>query len=220
MASIESPPDCIATLADLLARLGGITPDRIRFHPPPGTATEKDVVEIERRENRLCELIDGVLVEKIMGFRESLLAVAMATFLKNFVAPRNLGLVSGADGMTRLFPGLVRIPDVAFTSWARVPGGIVPKDPVPDLVPDLAVEVISEGNTKTEMERKSAEYFASGVRLLWLIDPGTRTATASTGEKTSVTLTEDQTLDGGEVLPGFQLPLRDLFAELDRAAGP
>ncbi len=122
MSIVQEPPS-IKTLADLLQRLGGIPLDRVRFQPAPGTATERDVVEVERREKRLCELVDGVLVEKTLGYRESVVAVAIATFLKSFVRPRNLGLVSGEAGMSRLFPGLVRIPDVAFASWRRVPGG-------------------------------------------------------------------------------------------------
>ena len=80
-------------------------------------------------------------------------------------SPRNLGLVSGADGTIRLFPGLVRIPDVAFASWDRFPGRKIPKEPIPSLAPDLVVEVLSESNTPAEMERKRGEYFASGVRL-------------------------------------------------------
>ena len=116
----------IETMADLLERLGGVPLDRIRFHPPPGTATERDVLEAERRDNRLCELVDGVLVEKVMGYREAILAGALVRRLANFVVPRNLGHVAGADGMVRLFPGLIRIPDVAFASWDCFPEGRLP----------------------------------------------------------------------------------------------
>jgi hypothetical protein len=111
MMSTTENPSSIDTIADLLERLGGIAPERIRCQPSPGTATEQDVLEIERRENRLCELIDGVLVEKAMGYRESILAAALVSVLREFVVPRNLGLVTGADGLVRLFSGLVRIPD-------------------------------------------------------------------------------------------------------------
>ncbi len=215
MTTVETPLP-IDTLADLLERLGGIPPDRVRFHPPPGTATEQDVIEIERRENRLCELVDGVLVEKPMGYRESLLAGALLAFLREFVVPRNLGLVTGADGLMRLFSGLVRIPDVAFASWDRLPKRQVPTDPIPDLAPDLAVEVLSKANTPEEMRRKRGEYFASGVRLVWLIDPDARTVTVFTAPEQSKEVNEDQILDGGDVLPGFTLALRELFAELDR----
>ena len=79
----------------------------------------------------------------------------------DFVEPRNLGLVSGADGSVRLFPGLVRMPDVAFASWDRFPDRKIPKEPIPSLAPDLVIEVLSESNTKAEMERKRGEYFSS-----------------------------------------------------------
>ncbi len=126
-------------LADLIEHLGRIPPERIRAYPPPGTATEKDVIDIEARENRLYELIDGVLVEKAMGFRESFLAVDLARHLGNFAIGHNLGIVTGADGTVRLAAGLVRIPDVAFVSWDRLPNRKVPREPIPDLAPDLAV---------------------------------------------------------------------------------
>ncbi len=171
------------------------------------------MIEVERREDRLCELVDGALVEKVPGFRESLLAAALAGTLRDFVVPRNLGLVSGPDGMLRLSPGLVRSPDVAFVSWDRIPDRRVPESPIPDLAPDLAVEVLSPSNTAAEMARKRGEYFAAGVRLVWLVDPRSRTVTVHDAEGRSAVLDETATLDGGAVLPGFALPLRGLFAE-------
>src|SRR5437773_9665149 len=102
------------TLADLLEHLGGISADRVRFQPYPGTATERDVIEVHDRENRLCELVDGTLVEKVMGFDESRFALLLGTYLVNYLEQHELGAAVGADGMMRLFPGLVRIPDKAF----------------------------------------------------------------------------------------------------------
>jgi Uma2 family endonuclease len=207
------------TVAELIESLGGIPPERIRLKPPPGQATVADVIEIERRENRICELVEGVLVEKAMGFREGFLTSFLVFRLRSFVDPVNLGVVNGADGMMQLFPGLVRIPDVAFACWARFPQGRLPDEPVPHLVPDLAIEVLSRGNTRREMDRKVGEYFAAGVKLVWLVDPAKRVVIVYTSVKDQRTLTQADTLDGGEVLPGFSLPLRELFAELDRRAG-
>jgi Uma2 family endonuclease len=209
----------IDTLADLLEQLGGIPPQRIRFRPPPGTATEEDVLKIEAKENRLCELVDGVLVEKPMGYVESILAGAILSFLREFVVPRNLGHVSGADGMMRLFPGLVRIPDVAFASWERFPGGKLPESAIPDLAPDLAVEVLSSTNTPDEMRRKRREYFDAGVKLVWIVDPRRRSVAVFTSADDGPELFEPDTLSGGEVLPGFSLAVTNLFSELDRVAG-
>jgi Uma2 family endonuclease len=144
-----------------------------------------------------------------------MLAVAVAAYLRAFVVPRKLGLVTGADGMLRLFPGLVRIPDVAFAAWDRIPGRCVPASPIPDLVPNLAVEVLSESNTEPEMQRKVGEYFRSGVELVWLIDPAERTARVFRSPTDITELSAAGTLDGGAVLPGCSLPLTQLFAELD-----
>jgi Uma2 family endonuclease len=204
------------TLADLMKRLGGVPLDRVQYHPPPGTATLADVIEHERRTDRVCELVDGVLVEKAMGYRESLLAIFLAEVLNGFVRSANLGVVTGADGTVELIPDLVRIPDVAFTSWNRMPGRRVPTEPIPRLVPDLAIEVLSRGNTPGEMARKRQDYFDAGVALLWEVDPVARTVTVYTTPTASTTLNVGDTLDGGTALPGFTLPLAALFAELDR----
>jgi hypothetical protein len=106
-ATIAAPD--IRTLADLRRRMGGIPLDRIWFHPAPGTATEKDVVEAEERENRLCELVDGTLVEKAVGFEEARLAMRLGHLISSYLDQNDLGICVGADGMMRIAPGLVRI---------------------------------------------------------------------------------------------------------------
>jgi len=126
MTAVGTTTAAIASLADLLEQLGGISPKRVRFRPAPGTATEKDVLAIHDHEDRLYELVHGVLVEKAIGFRESLLAGMLIEILGGFVRARNLGLVTAPDSTMRLAPGLVRIPDVAFISWDRFPNRRVP----------------------------------------------------------------------------------------------
>jgi Uma2 family endonuclease len=205
----------VANLGELLKRLGNIPAERVWLHPTPGTATEKDLLHILDRENRLCELVEGTLVEKAVGYEESEIAGIILTFLNNFVRPRKLGIVTGADGTIRLFPGLVRMPDVAFASWSRFPGGKRPKTPIPQIAPDLVVEVLSKGNSKAEMARKLGEYFAAGVQVVWMVDRRKRTVQVYTAVGKSVILTEGQTLDGGAVLPGFKLKLDELFPKDD-----
>jgi Uma2 family endonuclease len=204
------------TLADLLEQLGDVPLCRILVEPAPGTATEQDVIDVEAREKRLCELVDGVLVEKPMGFYESRVAIVLSHFLENFLDEHDLGIVVGEAGMMRMGTGLVRIPDVSFIAWDRLPDRQIPRRPIPDLVPDLAVEVLSESNTDKEMERKRGEYFQAGVRLAWFIDPVERTAEVYTAPDQPTATGQDGALDGGDVLPGFVLPLRELFARADR----
>jgi Uma2 family endonuclease len=206
------------TVAELLEQLGNVPAFRVRLQPTPGTATESDVLALHDHENRLFELVDGVLVEKAMGFRESVLAIAIASALSTFVRRANLGLVSGADGMMRLFPKNVRIPDVTYIAWHRIPGGRMPDAPIPDLVPDLAVEVLSKSNTAAEMQRKRREYFAAGTSLGWLVDPESRSVSVYTSEDEVTVIDENAQLTAAELLPGFSLSIRELFSELDRQA--
>jgi Uma2 family endonuclease len=207
----------VETLADLIEQLGDIPLERIRMRPPPGTATEEDVIAAEREpRKRLCELVDGVLVEKAMGSREALLAGEIARLLGNFVHKDDLGVVLPADGMLRLMPGLVRIPDVSYIPWKQIPNEEFPEAAIAGLVPDLAVEVLSKGNTKKEIQRKLRDYFLTGTRLVWVVQPKTETAQVYTSPTDFRRVGKNGSLDGGAVLPGFTLPLRDVFACTDR----
>lgn len=216
MATAPQPSTTIKTLADLLRRLGGVPLDRIRFHPSPGSATLQDVLDVRQREGAMCELVEGVLLEKTMGFMEAALTIFLGELLNAFVRPRNLGVVTGPDGTVELMAGLVRIPDVAYTRWDRLPGQRYPDAPIPQLAPNLAVEVLSRSNTPGEMAAKRQDYFAAGVELVWEIDPESRTVLVYTSTTQATRLAAGDTLDGGSVLPGFALPLQNLFAELDR----
>jgi Uma2 family endonuclease len=144
------------------------------------------------------------------------IACYLIFLLEGFVRPRNLGLITAPDGTVRLWAGRVRIPDVAFTLSDRLPARRRPTEPIPDLAPDLAVELLSASNTPAEIQQKRTDYFAAGVRLVWQIDPVARTVSVYTAPAGVTLLAESATLDGGQVLPGFALPLQDFFAELDR----
>ena len=200
------------TLADLLEKFGPMPATRIRVQPTPGTATEADALHVIEHEGRLCELVDGVLVEKTMGLLESMIAMELVFRLSGFAKQHRLGVVAGEAGTVRLAPGLIRIPDVSFFSWARLRGRDLRKEKrIPDLVPNLAVEVFSASNTPAEMKRKLAEYFATGVELVWFLDPVPRTVTVYRTPEESVLIQADGLLDGGQVLPGFSVRVGDLF---------
>jgi len=206
-------------ISELLDSLGGIAPERVLVRPSPGTATEEDLLAYVEGTGRLCELVDGVLVEKPMGLLESIIASQIATEIAFHLRQSTWGAAAGEAGAMRLMPGLVRAPDVSFLSWEKLPGRKAPRKRIPDLVPDLAVEVLSKSNTKGEMTRKLRDYFFHGVRLVWIVDPAQRTVRACTPDG-EVTLAETDSLDGGDVLPGLSIPIAPLFATVPDAPAP
>ncbi len=207
------------SMADLQHHLGGIPLERILVVPPPGYATEEDVTRLNDHEDRLCELQDGILVEKPMGWYESMLALLIATEIRLYLRTHDVGKLLGADGSLKILPGIIKIPDVSFISWDRWPKKKLPRRPIPALVPDLVVEVLSDTNTKAEMANKLVKYFESGVRLVWYVEPETRTAKSYVSPSDVTEIAVDGILSGGDVLPEFQLSLAWLFSEADRS-GP
>ncbi len=220
MSLVSQPFPGQWSLADLLTHLGGIAAERVRLYPTPGTATEEDVLRIQREEDRLCELVEGVLVEKVKGYHESKLAVWIAHLLQLYLDENDLGEVAGADGTLRLMPKLVRIPDVSFVSHQRVAECANADAPIPELAPDLAIEVLSEGSTDAEMQRKLKEYFFAGTTLVWLVDPRRRTVQVSTAPDQSIVLSEEQELSGEPVLPGFRVAVARIFAKTKDRSPP
>jgi Uma2 family endonuclease len=203
------------SLADVLHKLGDVSIDRIGL--PLGTATEEDVIKhLDGDDKRIYELVDGFLVEKDMGMRESIIASQVCRYLGNYLDDRDLGVPFTADGPIRIRKGRIRFPDTGFVSWDRLPGGVIPEDAILDAVPDLVVEVISKGNTPREMELKLKDYFRRGVQLAWYIYPKTETAVVYTSPQSGKPVDKDGALEGGKLLPGFRLPLKKLFAKLRR----
>jgi Uma2 family endonuclease len=221
ISSPPSPPSLnqqsevqpIPTLADLLSRLGDVSTERVLAVPPPGAATEADLLALaEANDRRLCELVDGILVEKAMGFHEARLASLLIGFLHVYLQETGLGFTASADAPRRLGPGLVRLPDVSYYAWTRFPGRRVPKSPVVEMAPDLAVEIISASNRRGEMDRKLGEYFAAGTRRVWYVYPEERRVRVFHSAESSLDLGQDEVLTEEELLPGFALPLREWFA--------
>jgi Uma2 family endonuclease len=203
------------TAADLVQRFGAIPLARIRTRPAPGTATEQDVVTIHSREKRLCELVDGILVEKTVGYFESRVAVRLLLLIETFLSGKELGLAFGPDGMMKLEWGLIRIPDVCFVSTERLRTvNLKPHAPLDVLSPNLAIEVLSAGNTAREMEEKLHDYFSHGVELVWYCDPVEESVTVYRSPTDSRVVQHPELLTGEPVLPGFVVSLPELFAPL------
>lgn len=214
-APFTDTPPTQWTIADVHAHLPGFPDDRILTCPSPGTATEKDLLQAESRTGYICELIDGTLVKKTMATKESMLALELAYFLRRYLEGNDIGALTGGDGLLRILHRQVRAPDVSFIRWERLPKAGAPKPAIYGAVPDLAVEILSKSNTKVEMDRKLKDYFKAGVRLVWYIDPDTRTARAYTAPAKWTDIGADGSLSGGEVLPGFELALSNLFSRVE-----
>ena len=208
------------SLGDIQNHVGGVPLDRIRAFPPPGFATVEDVAILCSRKEAICELIDGILVEKAMGWYESLLASWIITAINIYLKQNPIGKALGEAGTLQILPDQARVPDACFIGWSRFPEGELPKEPVPELVPDLAIEVLSQSNRPGEMDQKRRDYFQAGVRLVWYIDPPTRSAMVYTStEDPGTQHAEDDPLSGGDVLPGFELSLAEIFHQADSQAG-
>lgn len=204
------------SFADLHRRLGGVPLDRIRLDPPPGTATEADLERVARSgDDRLFELVDGVLVEKAMGTHEGALGGYIYGLLFVHLQATDRGLALAGDGAVRLAAGSVRYPDVCFLPWDRVPDD--PRaEAIWSAVPTFAVEVLSRNNTAAEIDRKLRELFAGGCKLVWVIDPVAESAEVYTSATRSKRVARTGVLDAGRVLPGFELSLAEVFDAVDK----
>lgn len=147
------------------------------------------------------------------GSEHGALTARLTVALGHHVEVNNLGVVFGAETGFKLAsnPDTVLGPDLSFVSNERIPATGIPIAYWPG-APDLAVEVISPGNTRREMEEKISEYLAAGVSLVWVVRPKQRTVTAHRSGQETQTLTESDTLDGQDVVPGFQYSIARLFA--------
>lgn len=208
------PPE--ATLADVRAHLGGIPLSRIHLHPQPGTATISDLKRLDRKTRFACELIDGVIVEKSTGWYESLVATVLIELLSSHARTSRLGIVLGANAVLQLYPMIARAPDVSFVSKKSLARYKPSRsNPIPLLVPDLAIEVLSKSNTAKEIALKLQQYFSAGVLLVWVIDPKRRSAVIHTSSAERFNIDAEGVLDGGTVVPGFRVNLQEVFVRAD-----
>lgn len=221
MNTLEEPPliddeegITLWSMLELQKKLGNVPAERILMRPYPGTATEDDIIRLEACLNkRLCELIDGTLVEKAMGNDETLVAGELYDRLSPFVKPRKLGFLLLPDGMVRTRSQRIRLPDLAYYSRKRMPKRL--PGPIWPLTPDIAIEVLSKSNTGEEMEIKRMEYFSGGTSLVWELNPRKRNTRVFTNIDQFTVLGSDDKLTGGDVLPGFEVRVGDLFQILD-----
>ena len=172
---------------------------------PPDLLTADELLHVYAPDKRV-ELVRGVLVvREPAGGRHGRIAVNATLQLGNYVAQHRLGTVYAAEtGFTlQRRPDTVRAPDVAFVRRERLP------TPEPtgfhDLAPDLVVEVLSPGDRPGAILAKIADWLSAGTRLVWVIDPDRRLARVYRHDGSERIVSEDERLDGEDVVPGFSL---------------
>ena len=178
----------------------------------PKLLTADDLLRLHS-EGVKGELIMGVLHKKVSnGLEHGEIAMNWGILLGSFVKPRRLGRIFGSDAGVQLEhdPDTVREPDVAFISAERMPLDVRERR-YAQVVPDLVVEIISPNDRPVAVFDKAQMWLRHGVRLVWITDPEARTVTALPQSGPARTYTEDDTLDGGDVLPEFSCAVRDIF---------
>jgi len=173
------------------------------------TETEFDqFVLLPENAGRLFELVGGEIVEVVSNGYSSELGGLMVTWLNVFVRPRGLGRVTGADGGYMI--GSERyIPDAAFVSKQKQPEpSYAAYNPTP---PDLAVEVLSPSNSPAEIRIKVVNYLRVGATV-WVVDADQQRVEVYMPGQPPRVLGIGDTLDGGDVLPGFELAVREIFS--------
>lgn len=156
------------------------------------------------------EVVDGELVRTSpAGWLHDAIVARLIVALGSDVQARRLGTVIGSNAMFVLPGGNKRSPDVSFVAAGRLDSET--NRPFPELAPDLAVEVVSPSDRQRQILDKVGEYLQAGVRLVWVIEPEKRQATAYRGLTDVRLISENGSLDGEDVLPGFSCRLRDIL---------
>ena len=169
-----------------------------------------DIISRPENANRILELIDGELVEKTASFTPSEIAMTIGFYFKGYLIENPIGYLTAADGGYILDDDNTFIPDVGYISKSRLPERPSREAPV---APDLAVEVKSPTDRKRDMRLKADKYLAFGTKMVWLVFPEDQDVEVYEPDKDVVNVGIDGILDGGTVLPGFQLPVRKIFPE-------
>ena len=159
-----------------------------------------------------CELVHGKLVMMTLaGFEHGYVVLNISIPLGSFVKANRLGLVTGAETGFQIGhdPDTVRAPDVGFVCNERVPSERTPG--FFQGAPDLAVEVVSPGDRPSDVLAKVQDWLSAGCRAVWLLDPAHRIVAVYDDRKQATTLTSSEELTGGDVVPGFRLPIAEIF---------
>jgi Uma2 family endonuclease len=180
--------------------------------PAQQLITTDELWEMPEVPGKRFELVDGALVEMPgASLLHNLIAALVYRLLAAFVRDQDLGLVfTDGAGFVLRPPYLMRIPDVSVVSWAQVPEeGLA--EGYGQFAPELAVEVVSPTDRAGEVREKVHNYLEAGTKTVWVLWPDLRAVSVHAAGGITRELGPDDELDGGDVLPGFRVPVRDLF---------
>lgn len=193
---------------------------RVRYNAGMSTAahllTAEELFRMSEEESRWCELVEGEIVHMSPpGFAHGIISQNVSWRLLNYVQLHRLGLVVAAETgfIVSRNPDSVMAPDGAFVRQDRLDAIGIPQAYFPE-APALAFEVVSPTDRVSEVARKMRRWLEGGVELAWVIDPSARTVMVYQAVDDIQVLTEKDSLTGGNVLPGFECRVADLFAGL------
>jgi len=158
------------------------------------------------------DLMRGKLVRMSpAGFRHGVYASRIATALSVHAQASSLGETPSSDTgyIVQSDPPVVLCPDTSFVLTGNLPNEL--PEGFLDRHPDIAVEVVSPSDRLADVSAKVTEYLGAGTSLVWVVEPTRKTVTAYRADRSARLLIEGDALDGGDVLPGFSLPLADIF---------
>lgn len=176
------------------------------------TLTEFEAIDsLPQNADKILELINGEIVEKMPSNPYvSLIASKINFYFMGYVLEHDLGYVTGEAGGYHVSDRDMFAPDVAFISKERQPE--FPETGYNPVPPDLAVEVVSPSDSYKDVAKKVRTYLQNDTRMVLVFEPETETVTVHTSDG-QYTLDINGTFDGGDVLPGFKLPLNKIFGK-------
>ena len=166
-------------------------------------------------DGRKYELVEGEIVVGNTGIEHEYIGGRLFGPLSILVYERRLGIVCGSSAGYWMKSGNLRSPDLSFISKERLRGLKHAPKKFFDEAPDLAVEILSPNDTVETLHEKIVEYFESGARLVWVLNPEEETVLVYHSPQPDRLLKAADSVDGEDVIPGFSMPLSELFAELD-----
>jgi Uma2 family endonuclease len=188
--------------------------------PAPKQWTDEELMSLTDVEGK-CELVNGELIVAATGVRHDRLVMRLGGELEQFSREQGLGILQGSDTGYKMANGNVRCPDISFISAARARRYVEEdRDVFFDGAPDLAVEILSPSDTLRRTKQKVLEYFANGCRLAWILDPTHKTILVMEPNGSERLLGADDSVDGGEVVPGFSVSVSEVFRKPTLRSGP